>query len=179
MNPEHQVLYGRNRFSVIRQLKYSKRNENSIDMVIFLNGIPIITAELKNSLTGQFVRNAIKQYKHDRDPKEQLLEYKRCFVHFALGNEEVFMTTRLMKEKTHFLPFNRDTENPVNPNGHKTAYLWEDILQPDTLLDLINNYLHIQKETEKHFNTKYIINPWNGDRIPSVKRRSGGRLIWD
>jgi len=95
MNPEHQILYGRNRFSVIRQLKYSKRNKNSIDIVIFLNGIPVITAELKNSLTGQFVQNAIKQYKQDRDPREPLLQYKRCLVHFAVGNEEVFMTTKL------------------------------------------------------------------------------------
>lgn len=151
MNPEHLVLYGRNQFSIIRQLKYSKRNENSIDIAIFLNGIPIITAELKNSLTGQVVQHAIKQYKHDRDPKEPLFEYKRCLVHFAVGNEEVFMTTRLLKENTHFLPFNKDIENPVNPNGHKTSYLWEDILQPATLLDLINNYLHSQTETEKYY----------------------------
>ncbi len=151
MNPGHQILYNRNGLSVIRQLKYSKRNENSIDIVIFINGIPIVTAEIKNSLTGQFVQNAVKQYKHDRDPKEQLLEYKRCLVHFAVGNEEVFMTTKLNKEKTYFLPFNKDTENPVNPNGHKTAYLWEDIFMPDTLLDLINNYLHIQTDTEKYY----------------------------
>ncbi|MBI9045158.1 MAG: type I restriction endonuclease subunit R [Anaerolineaceae bacterium] len=152
MNPEHQVLYQANRFSVVRQLKYSSKNENSIDMVLFLNGIPIITAELKNSLTGQFVSHAVKQYKKDRSPKgELLLNYKRCLVHFAVGNEQVFMTTRLQGDKTHFLPFNKDTENPINPNGHKTHYLWEDIWQPETLLELIQNYLHIQKNTEKFF----------------------------
>ena len=151
MNPEHQRLYSENRFSVVRQLKYSKRNENSLDITIFLNGIPIITAELKNSLTGQFVDNAKKQYMKDRDPREPLFQFKRILVHFAVGNEKVFMTTRLQWDKTRFLPFNIDTENPVNPNGHKTAYLWEDILQPDTLLNLIKNYLHIQKNTEKYY----------------------------
>jgi len=151
MNPEHQRLYSQNRFSVIRQLHYSKKSEESLDLTIFLNGIPIITAELKNSLTGQFVEQAIKQYKEDRDPRETLFAFKRCLVHFAVGNEKVFMTTRLQGNKTRFLPFNKDTENPVNPNGHKSSYLWEDILQPDTLLDLINNYLHVQKNTERYF----------------------------
>lgn len=151
MNPDTQFLYQQNRFSIVRQLKYSVRNENSLDVVILLNGIPIITAELKNSLTGQFVENAIKQYQNDRDPREPLFKFKRCLVHFAVGNEKVFMTTRLQENKTRFLPFNLDTENPVNPNGHKTAYLWEDILQPDTLLNLIQNYLHVQVNTEKYY----------------------------
>ncbi|MEO5360686.1 MAG: type I restriction endonuclease [Nitrospirota bacterium] len=152
MNPEHTRLYKKNRFSVVRQLKYSAMNEKSIDMVIFLNGLPIITMELKNSLTGQRVEDAKKQYREDRDPKKKtLLQFKKCLVHFAVGNELVFMTTKLEGEKTVFLPFNKDTENPVNPNGHKTAYLWDDILTPDTLLNLIQNYLHIQKKTEKYF----------------------------
>ncbi len=151
MNPEHQKLYAKNRFSIVRQLKYSKKNENSLDITIFLNGIPIITTELKNSLTGQFVENAMKQYRQDRDPRESLFQFKRCLVHFAVGNEKVFMTTRLQGDTTRFLPFNIDTENPINPNGHKSAYLWEDILQPDTLLNLINNYLHLQKNTEKYY----------------------------
>ncbi|MBN2231106.1 MAG: type I restriction endonuclease subunit R, partial [Candidatus Thorarchaeota archaeon] len=151
MNPEHQRLYQGNRFAIVRQLKYSKQNENSLDMVIFLNGLPIITMELKNSLTGQFVENAIKQYKNDRDPREPLFKYKRCLVHFAVGNEKVFMTTKLSGEKTNFLPFNKDTENPVNPYGHQTAYLWEDILQPAMLLTLIQSYLHVQKVTEKFY----------------------------
>ena len=152
MNPEHQKLYQGNRFSVVRQLKYSRKNENSIDMALFLNGIPIITAELKNSLTGQFVEDAKKQYRKDRNPKgEPLLAFKRCLVHFAVGNEEVFMTTKLEGEKTRFLPFNKDIVNPVNPHGHKTHYLWEDIWQPDMLLELIHNYLHIQKNTEKYY----------------------------
>ncbi len=149
MNPEHLRLYAQNRFSVVRQLKYSNKSESSLDLVIFLNGLPVITAELKNSLTGQFVEDAIKQYKTDRDPREPLFLFKRCLVHFGVGNEKVFMTTRLLGDKTRLLPFNKDTENPVNPNGHKTAYLWEDILQPDTLLNLINDYLHVHIKTEK------------------------------
>lgn len=151
MNPEHRELYEKNIFSVVRQLQYSKKNANELDLTIFLNGIPILTAELKNSLTGQFVTEAVKQYKKDRDPKEPLFKFKRCLVHFAVGNEKVFMTTRLSGGSTRFLPFNKDTENPVNPNGHKTAYLWEDIWQQETLLDLIQNYLHVQKNSEKYF----------------------------
>lgn len=154
MNPEHQVLYKNNRFSVVRQLKYSTRNENAIDMVLFLNGIPIVTAELKNSLTGQSVEEAKMQYRNDRLPQgEPLLAFKRCLVHFAVGNEEVFMTTHLRGDKTRFFPFNKDSINPVNPFGHKTHYLWEDIWQPDTLLELIHNYLHLQTNTEKVFDS--------------------------
>ena len=155
MNPEHQQLFQGNRFAIVRQLKYSQKNENSLDMAIFLNGIPIITAELKNSLTGQFVKNAIKQYKFDRAPKgEPLLAFKRCLVHFAVGNEEVHMSTRLQGAKTRFLPFNKDSVNPLNPNGHKSHYLWEDIWQPATLLELIQNYLHLQRNTEKIYNPR-------------------------
>ncbi len=152
MNPEHHKLHAQNRFSVVRQLRYSQKNENSIDLVLFLNGLPIITAELKNALTGQFVEQAIQQYQHDRHPKgEPLLEFRRCLVHFAVGNEAVYMATHLQGANTRFLPFNLDTENPTNPNGHKTHYLWEDIWQPATLLELVQNYLHLQKNTEKFY----------------------------
>ena len=158
MNPEHKALYEKNRFIIVRQLRYSRKNENSLDVTIFLNGLPIITSELKNSLTGQFVEDAIKQYREDRDPREPLFQFKRCLVHFAIGNEKVYMTTKLDGSNTTFLPFNKDIENPVNPNGHKTSYLWEDILQPDTLLDIINNYLHVQRVSEKYYDkTKGIV----------------------
>jgi type I restriction enzyme R subunit len=153
MNPEHQTLYQGNRFSVVRQLKYSQKNENSIDMALFINGLPIVTVELKNSLTGQTLENAERQYKHDRLPNgEPLLAFKRCLVHFAVGNEQASMTTHLQGEKTRFFPFNKDSENPVNPNGHKTHYLWEDIWQASTLLELINNYLHVQSISERSYN---------------------------
>ena len=153
LNPEHKDLYKQNRFTVIRQLKYSLRNENSIDMGIFINGIPIVMMELKNTLTGQNHIDGEKQWKYDRDPKEPLFRFKRNLVYFAVGNEKVSMTTRLMGAKTRFLPYNKDIENPVNPHGHKTHYLWEDILQPNSMLDLIENFVHIREETEKVYDS--------------------------
>ena len=149
MNSDHQKLYAQNRFSLSRQLKYSQKNEKSVDMALFLNGLPIVTMELKNSLTGQTVTDAEKQYRTDRDPREPLFQFRRCLVHFAVGNEKVSMTTRLQRGETRFFPFNQGIENPVNPNGHKTAYLWADILQPDNLMELINNFIHEQETTEK------------------------------
>lgn len=154
LNPEHKDLYKQNQFTVIRQLKYSLRNENSIDMGIFINGIPIVMMELKNTLTGQNHIDGEKQWKYDRDPKEPLFRFKRNLVYFSVGNEKISMTTRLMGSKTRFLPYNKDIENPVNKKGHKTHYLWEDILQKNSLLDLIENFVHIRTETEKVFDSK-------------------------
>ena len=149
MNREHHELYDKNRFSLVRQLKYSQQNEKSVDMALFLNGLPLVTMELKNSLTGQTVIDAEKQYRTDRDPREPLFKFRRCLVHFAVGNEKVSMTTHLQGGGTRFFPFNKGVENPVNPNGHKTAYLWEDILKPDNLMELIDNFIHEQETTEK------------------------------
>ena len=154
LNPEHAELYKQNRFVTVRQLKYSTRNENSIDMGIFINGIPIMMLELKNSLTGQDHTNAIKQWKFDRDSKEPLFRFKRNLVYFAVGNEKVYMTTRLGGSKTRFLPFNKDIDNPVNPDGHKTHYLWDEILQPNSVLDLIENFVHLRTEYDKVFDSK-------------------------
>ncbi len=154
MNPDHQRFYAQNRFSLIRQLHYSERNEKSLDMVLFLNGLPLATMELKNSLTGQVMADAEKQYRTARDSREPLFKFKRCLVHFAVGNEKVSMTTHLQRGKTRFFPFNKDIENPVNPNGHKTAYLWEDILQPNNLIELINNFIHEQETIEKVYDDK-------------------------
>ena len=154
MNPDHQRLYAQNRFSLIRQLHYSQRNEKSLDMTLFLNGLPLVTMELKNSLTGQVFTDAEKQYRRDRDPREPLFQFKRCLVHFAVGNEKVSMTTHLQGDGTRFFPFNKGIENPVNPNGHKTAYLWEDILHPDNLIELINNFIHGQETTEKIYDPR-------------------------
>ena len=164
MNPDQQRFYAQNRFSLIRQLHYSQRNEKSLDMALFLNGLPLVTMELKNSLTGQTVVDAEKQYRTDRDPREPLFQFKRCVVHFAVGNEKVSMTTHLQGDGTRFFPFNKGIENPVNPEGHKTAYLWEDILQPNNLMELINNFIHEQETTEK------VYDP-NIDMVKDVKRR--------
>ena len=168
MNPDHQWLYEQNRFTLVRQLKYSQQNENSLDMVLCLNGLPLVTMELKNSLTGQVVTDAEKQYRTDRDPREPLFQFKRCLVHFAVGNEKVSMTTRLQGGNTRFFPFNKGIENPVNPEGHKTAYLWEDILHPNNLMELINNFIHEQETTEK------VYDP----RIGEVKDEKHGVLVF-
>ena len=149
MNPDHQRLHALNRFALVRQLKFSQRNEKSLDMALFLNGLPLVTMELKNSLTGQVVTDAEKQYKEHRNPREPLFKFRRCLVHFAVGNEKVSMTTRLAGGGTRFFPFNKGIENPVNEDGHKIAYLWEDILQPDHLLDLIENFIHEQEVSQK------------------------------
>ena len=154
LNPQHQQLYSANQFSLVRQLHYSSKNQNSLDMVLFLNGLPLLTMELKNSITGQNVVNAEKQYRQDRDPKEPLFQFKRCLVHFAVGNEKVSMTTHLQGSNTRFFPFNKDIDNPINPNGHKSSYLWEDILQPDNLLDLIDNFIHQQETTDRVYDDK-------------------------
>lgn len=149
--PEHELNYKQNRLALVRQLKYSKRSENSIDLVLFVNGIPVVTLELKNELTGQNHHNAIKQYIQDRDPKgEPFLEFKRCLVHFAVGTEKVFMTTELKGKGTFFLPFNKGLDN-FNPDGFATSYLWEDVLTKDSLLDLLQNYINVQTDVEKEY----------------------------
>jgi type I restriction enzyme R subunit len=154
LNPEHQELYLKNRFTCIRQVHYSIKNENSLDMVLFINGLPIVTMELKNQLTGQTIIDSEKQYKYDRNPNESLFQFKRVIVHFTCDNDRVSMTTRLMGSKTRFLPYNKGIENPINPNGLKSSYLWEEILTPESLLDILENFTHISVETEKYFDSK-------------------------
>jgi type I restriction enzyme R subunit len=151
--PEHKEWYQKNRLTVIRQLKYSTRNNNSVDVVLFLNGLPIITIELKNALTGQYLHDAIKQYINDRDPKEPLFEFKRCLVHFAVSTERVSMSTELKGKQTRFLPFNKALINE-NPDGYATSYLWEDVLRKDSLMDLIQNYINIQVDKETFWDVK-------------------------
>ena len=107
MNEETRWLYQGNLFSVVRQLHYSERNNKSLDLALFLNGVPIFTAELKNPLTGQDVQDAIRQYRTDRDPREPLFAYGRCLAHFAVDPELVYVTTHLTGPQTYFLPFNQ------------------------------------------------------------------------
>jgi type I restriction enzyme R subunit len=153
MNEETERDYASNILSVMRQAKYSNKNENSIDVVIFLNGLPIFTVELKNQLTRQTVKDAIKQYQTDRDPKEKLLAFKRCLTHFAVDTEQVFMTTALRGLATRFLPFNQGNQNssgnPVLEGKYKTHYLWEQIWSRDSILELLSHFIHVQvEETE-------------------------------
>lgn len=156
LNPELEARYAANRVGLTRQLHFSPHSEKSLDVVLTLNGIPIVTIEIKNPLTGQTVDDAQRQYRQDRDPREPIFEFKRrTLVHFAADTEAAFMTTRLAGTATHFLPFNRGCDggagNPPDPAGrtYRTAYLWEDVLQRDSLLDLLARFVHLQVE-EKH-----------------------------
>jgi type I restriction enzyme R subunit len=150
LNPEIGALYDNNILSATRQVHYSDQNGNSIDMVLFLNGLPIWTIELKNQLSGQTVADGIRQYKTDRDPKERLLGFKRCLAHWAVDAEQAWVSTRLAGLKTRFLPFNKGWQdgagNPPNPNGYKTEYVWADTWTRDSVLDLVGRFLHLQIE---------------------------------
>jgi len=153
LNPELEMRYGANCPGITRQLYFSSKNRNSLDVVLSVNGIPVVTLELKNPLSGQTVQDAIKQYRQDRDPREKIFEFKkRTLVHFAVDTEEVYMTTRLAGTSTHFLPFNKGADggagNPPDPEGrnYRTAYLWEEILQRDSLMELLARFLHLQIE---------------------------------
>ncbi len=149
LNPELEARFTANRVGLTRQLHYSTRNNNSLDLCLSINGIPIITLELKNPQTGQTVDDAMKQYRNDREPRETVFEFKRrTLVHFAVDPDSVMMTTRLAGSATHFLPFNIGDEggagNPVNPGGYRTSYLWENCLSRDSLLDLLARFVHLQ-----------------------------------
>jgi type I restriction enzyme R subunit len=151
MNPDYQALYAANRLTVTRQVHFSEESEQSIDLLLAVNGLPVATAELKNPMTGQNVHDAMRQYRENRDPKAPLFRFKeRALVHFAVDPDRAFMTTKLDGKSTWFLPFNRGdglgAGNPVNPDGHKTAYLWEKVWQRDSLLEILGRYLHLQKE---------------------------------
>jgi type I restriction enzyme, R subunit len=152
-NPKAEALFGANIFSVTRQLHYSKdATKLSLDVAIFINGLPIATFELKNSLTKQTVEDAIEQYKRDRDPKELLFQFGRCVVHFAVDDNEVRMCTHLKGNASWFLPFNKGWNegagNPPNPQGLKSDYLWKEILTKQNLTDILENYAQIVEETD-------------------------------
>ena len=157
LNEETRRLHAANLFSIVRQLRYSTKNENSLDLGLFLNGLPIFTAELKNPLTGQDVEDAIRQYKTERDPREPLLAYGRCLAHFAVDPDLVYVTTHLQGASTRFLPFNRGKfggagNPPVPPtrNGYATAYLWEETWARDSVLDLVRQFIHeVEEDGEK------------------------------
>ena len=169
MNPDILVRYAANRLRVVRQVRYSLHNENTIDLVLFLNGIPVATVELKSDFT-QSVEDAVDQYRFDRDPRpkgqgaaEPLLSFPNgALVHFAVSQMEVMMTTKLEGAATTFLPFNRGDQgaagNPANENGgHRTAYLWECIWSRDSWLEILGRYLVAQKDKKNQI--KKIIFP--------------------
>lgn len=151
--------YKANILHCTRQLHYSLKNENSIDIVLFVNGIPVVSIELKDQFTGQDTANAINQYKFDRAGKDAIFAFKeRVLVHFAVDLTNVYMTTRLAGAHTYFLPFNQGSAgagrvggkgNPNNENGYDTAYLWENVLCKDRLLEILQKYMHLQQEFDK------------------------------
>jgi type I restriction enzyme R subunit len=155
LNPEASALYGKNILTATRQVHYATKNPDlSLDMVLALNGIPVATAELKNKFTNQNVEHAKYQYRHDRDPTEPLLRWKqRALVHFAVDPDLVFMATQLAWKATFFLPFNQGrgtgAGNPDNPNGYRTAYLWEQVWAKDNWLDILARFIHIEKKKKK------------------------------
>lgn len=154
LNPDAIDLYNKNSLKVYRQVYYSSKNRNSVDVLLSINGIPVATLELKNQFTGQDVGNALKQYSTTRDNRELLFAFKkRCLVHFAVDQDEVFMTTKLDGSKTFWLPFNKGLNNgkgnPINPDGYRTAYLWEYILQKDSWMDIIQRFVHLEVEDIK------------------------------
>ena len=166
-------LYNKNILTCTRQFYYSTENNNSVDMVLSLNGIPIISLELKDQLTGQCVENAKNQYMYDRNPKELCFQFnKRILVHFALDLYEVYMTTKLDGKNTFFLPFNQGSNgagsdggcgNPKNDNGYATSYLWERVLKKDSLLEILQKYIHLQVDEEKSIK--------NGKEVKKIKKK--------
>lgn len=158
LNPEVVANFESNIFSVTRQVHYSQGlgssdTFKSVDMVLFVNGMAIATLELKNPWTGQNVHHAIRQYRSDRDPREPLFEFGRCLVHFAVDPDEAWMCAQLAGNDSNFLPFNKGFNfgkgNPVNPKGHKTAYLWEDILPRGSLTNIIEQFAKFTVEKDK------------------------------
>ena len=154
-NAEAVRLHAANIFSVTRQLRYARDGgAQSLDLAIFINGLPIATFELKNSLTKQTVADAVEQYKRDRDPREALFKFGRCVVHFAVDDAEVRMCTELKGKASWFLPFNKGWNdgagNPPNPNGLKTEYLWREVLTKPRFTEILENYAQIVEERDEH-----------------------------
>ncbi len=150
-NRRAEELFAENRFSVTRQLRYSRdETQLALDLALFTNGLPVATFELKNSLTKQTVADAVEQYKNDREPRELLFGFGRCLVHFAVDDQEVRFCTELKGNASWFLPFNKGCNdgagNPPNPNGLKTDYLWKDVLTRIGLTGIIENYAQIVEE---------------------------------
>ena len=153
-NPAAAALHAKNIFSVTRQLHFSPdATKLSLDLCIFVNGLPVITFELKNQLTKQNVDDAVYQYQHDRNPKELLFQFTRCMVHFAVDDAQVKFCTRLQGKESWFLPFNKGYKdgagNPPNPDGLMTDYLWKQILTKDMLSHIIENYATLVEEKDE------------------------------
>lgn len=160
-NTKAKEMFGKNIFSVTRQLRYSQdAGKLALDLCVFINGLPVITFELKNQLTKQNVDDAVEQYKEDRDPREQLFSFKRCMVHFAVDDARIKFCTKLAGKDSWFLPFdkgyNDGAGNPPNPDGLMTDYLWKDILTKGKLARVIENYAQVVEETDPETKKKSV-----------------------
>lgn len=161
-NTAAEERFRKNRFTVTRQLRYSREEtRRALDFAIFINGLPIATFELKNSLTKQTVADAVEQYKRDRSPREKLFEFGRCVAHFAVDDHEVRFCTHLKGKASWFLPFNQGYNdgagNPPNPEGLKTDYLWKRILTPASLTNILENYAQVVEEKNPKTGKKKIV----------------------
>jgi type I restriction enzyme R subunit len=158
-NEQARALFAQNRFTVTRQLRYSRDEmQRALDLVLFLNGLPVFTFELKNRLTKQTVHDAIEQYKRDRNPHEKLFELGRCIAHFAVDDSEVWFCTHLRGKASWFLPFNKGWNdgagNPPNPQGLKTDYLWREVLTRESLTNILENYAQLVEEKDSRTGKK-------------------------
>ena len=164
-NEKAKALFELNRFTVTRQLRYSREETQlALDMGLFINGLPVFTFELKNSLTKQTVDDAVWQYKKDRSPRERLFEFGRCIAHFAVDDGEVRFCPHLKGKASWFLPFNRGWNdgagNPPNPTGIKTAYLWRGVLARESLTDILENYAQIVESKDEKTGKKKKAQIW-------------------
>ena len=164
-NERARERFERNRFSVTRQLRYSRdETQRALDIALFVNGLPVVTFELKNSLTKQTVDDAVEQYRRDRNPREKLFELGRCVAHFAADESEVRFCTRLAGKASWFLPFNRGWNdgagNPPNPKGLKADYLWREVLTRESLTEVIENYAQLVESRDDRTGRKTRLQIW-------------------
>ncbi len=164
-NPQARERFELNRLTVTRQLRYSlAETQRALDIALFINGLPVFTFELKNSLTKQTVADAVEQYKRDRDPREKLFELGRCVAHFAVDEHEVRFCTHLKGKASWFLPFNRGWNdgagNPPNPDGLKTDYLWREVLGRESLANILENYAHLVETKDEKTGRRRRVQIW-------------------
>ena len=175
-NPQAQQRFAQNRFTVVRQLRYSRdETQRALDIALFINGLPVFTFELKNSLTKQTVADAVEQYKRDRNPREKLFELGRCVAHFAVDESDVRFCTHLKGKASWFLPFNRGWNagagNPPNPSGIKTDYLWREVLARESLADILENYAQVVEAKDEKTGKKKRTQIWPRYQQLDVVRR--------
>ena len=175
-NPEAQERFKQNRFTVTRQLRYSRdETQRALDIGLFINGLPVFTFELKNNLTKQTVADAVQQYQRDRNPREKLFEFGRCVAHFALDENEIRFCTHLSGKTSWFLPFNRGWNdgagNPPNPNGLAIDYLWREVLPRESLTNILENYAQVVESKDEKTGKKKQTQIWPRYHQLDVVRR--------